>query len=52
MINVANVEVLPDPVLPIPNYWTLVLVIGNTGNIGNILQTYLKITIRPMGLQR
>ena len=49
MINVANVEVLPDPVLPIPNYWTLVLVIGN---IGNILQTYLKITIRPMGLQR
>ena len=49
MINVANVEVLPDPVLPIPNYWTLVLVIGN---IGKTLQTYLKITIRPMGLQR
>ena len=44
MINVVNVEVLP-----ISNHWTLVLVIGNTGNI---LQPYLKITIRPMGLQR
>ena len=35
--------------LPNPNYWTLVLVIGNTGNIGNIPQTYLKITIKPVG---
>ena len=52
MINVADVEVLPSPMLPISNHWTLVLVIGNTGNIGNILQPYLKITIRPMGLQR
>ena len=49
MINVVNVEVLPSPMLPISNHWTLVLVIGN---IGNTLQTYLKITIRPMGLQR
>ena len=46
MINVVNVEVLPSPMLPISNHWTLVLVIGNT------LQTYLKITISPMGLQR
>ena len=41
---------LPMPMLPISNYWTLVLVIGNTGNIGNISRAYLKITIRPVGL--
>ena len=46
LFNVANVEMLPMPMLPISNHWTLVLVIGNTGNI---LQTYLKITIRPVG---
>ena len=43
---------LPTPMLPIPNRWTLGLVIGNTGNIGKILQTYLKMTIRPVGLAR
>ena len=46
MINVANVEMLPIPMLPISNYWTLVLVIGNTGNI---LQTYLTIIVMPLG---
>ena len=35
--------------LPIPNHWTLVLVIGNIGNIDNILQPYWKDIIRPVG---
>ena len=34
--NVANVEMLPVPMLPIPN-WALDIGIGNTGNIGNII---------------
>ena len=40
------------PMLPIYNHWTLGLVIGNTGNIGNILQLYRNIMMRPVGLKR
>ena len=32
VVNVANVKVLPVPMLPMPN-WSLELDIGNTGNI-------------------